>query len=42
MKKGVRITTKVALSAILFMGILTVAIATVGYKLYHDSVMNEY
>ena len=42
MKKGVRITTKVALSAILFMGILTAAIATVGYKLYHDSVMESY
>ena len=42
MKKGARITTKVALSAILFMGILTAAIATVGYKLYHDSVMERY
>ncbi len=37
-----RITTKVALTAILFMGILTAAIATVGCKLYHDSVMESY
>ncbi len=26
----------------LFMGILTVAIAVVGYKLYYDSVMDSY
>lgn len=30
------------MSAILFMGILTAAIATVGFKLYHDSVMESY
>ena len=42
MKKGLKITTNVALSAILFMGILTAAIAFIGYRLYHESVMESY
>ena len=42
MKKRLSIKTKVAISAIAFMGILTLAIATVGYKLYRDSVMESY
>ena len=42
MKKGMKIKTKVALMAIAFMGILTAVIAVVGYKLYHDSVMESY
>ena len=42
MKKRLSIKTKVAISAIIFMGILTLAIATVGYKLYRDSVMESY
>ena len=42
MKKGLSIKTKVAISAFAFMGILTFAIATVGYKLYRDSVMESY
>ena len=42
MKKGMTIKTKVALMAIAFMGILTAVIAVVGYKLYHDSVMESY
>ena len=37
-----KIKTKVALMAIAFMGILTAVIAVVGYKLYHDSVMESY
>ena len=42
MKKGMKIKTKVALMAIAFMGVLTAVIAGVGYKLYHDSVMESY
>ena len=42
MKKGMGIKIKVAITAIIFMGILTAAIASVGYKLYHDSVMESY
>lgn len=42
MKKGMSIKTKVAITAIFFMGILTAAIAGIGYKLYHDSVMENY
>ena len=42
MKKGMSIKTKVAVTAILFMGILTAAIAVIGYKLYHDSVTENY
>ena len=37
-----KIKTKVALMAIAFMGVLTAVIAVVGYKLYHDSVMESY
>lgn len=42
MKKGISIKTKVAITAILFMAVLTAVIALVGYKLYHDSVMESY
>ncbi len=42
MKKGMSIKTKTALTTIIFMGILTAAIAGIGYKLYHDSVMESY
>ncbi len=42
MKKGMSIKTKAALTSILFMGILTAAVAVVGYKLYHDNVMESY
>ncbi len=42
MKKGISIKTKVAITAILFMGILTAAIAVTGYKLYYASVMESY
>ena len=42
MKKGMSIKTQAAISAIVFMGILTVAIAAIGYELYHDSVMESY
>ena len=42
MKKGMGIKTKAAITAIFFMGILTAAIAVIGYKLYHDSVMENY
>ena len=42
MKKRISIGTNVALTAIFFMGILTAAIALIGYKLYHDSVMESY
>ncbi len=42
MKKGMSIKTKVALTAIAFMGVLTAVIAFVGYKLYHDNVMESY
>ncbi len=42
MKKGMKIKTKVALMSIAFMGVLTAVIAVVGYKLYHDSVMESY
>ncbi len=37
-----KIKTKVALMAIAFMVVLTAVIAVVGYKLYHDSVMESY
>ena len=37
-----KIKTKVALMAIAFMVVLTAVIAGVGYKLYHDSVMESY
>ena len=42
MKKGISIKTKAALTAIVFMAVLTAVIALVGYKLYHDSVMDSY
>ena len=42
MKKGMSIKIKSAVTAIFFMGILTAAIAGIGYKLYHDSVMESY
>ena len=42
MKKGMHIKTKAAITAIIFMGVLTAVIAFVGYKLYHDNVMESY
>ena len=42
MKQKLSIKVQVAISAILFMGILTVAISLIGYKLYHDNVMESY
>ncbi|MBQ3938116.1 MAG: serine/threonine-protein phosphatase [Clostridia bacterium] len=42
MKKGISIKTKVALTAIVFMAVLTAVIALIGYKLFHDSVMKNY
>ncbi len=42
MKKGISIKVKSAITAIFFMGILTAVIAGIGYKLYHDSVMESY
>ena len=42
MKKGTSIKVKTAITTVFFMGILTAAIAVIGYKLYHDSVMERY
>ena len=42
MKKGMSIKTKTAITTILFMSILTAVIAVIGYKLYHDSLMQNY
>lgn len=42
MKKGISIKTKTAITTIIFMGILTAAIAGISYKLYYDSVMKSY
>ena len=42
MKYGMSIKTKTALTTIFFMGILTAAIAGIGYKLYYDNVMESY
>ena len=42
MKQKLSIKVQVAISAILFMGILTAAISIIGYKLYHDNVMESY
>ena len=42
MKKRKTIKIKVAVAAIIFMSILTFAIAFIGYKLYRDSVMESY
>lgn len=42
MRKGMSIKTKVALTAIAFMVLLTAVIALVGYSLYRKSVMESY
>ena len=42
MKKGMSIKTKVALTAIVFMVLLTAVIALVGFTLYRRSVMESY
>ena len=42
MRKGMSIKTKVAITAIFFMGILTAAIAVIGYKLYYDNVTESF
>ena len=42
MKKGMSIKTKVAITAIVFMVLLTAVIALVGYTLYRRSVMESY
>ncbi|MBO4563107.1 MAG: PP2C family protein-serine/threonine phosphatase [Clostridia bacterium] len=42
MKKGMSIKTKVALTAIVFMVLLTAVIALIGYTLYRRSVMESY
>ena len=42
MKKGVSINTIAVIAAVVFMGVLTTAIAGIGYKLYHDNVMESY
>ena len=42
MKKGTGIKAKVVIYTILFMGILTFSISTIGYTLYRDSVMRSY
>ena len=42
MKKGLSIKNKTALTAFVFMCILTVAIAFVGYKLYYDNITESY
>ena len=42
MKKRLSIKNRVAINAVIFMGILTAAIATIGYKLYVDSVRENY
>ena len=42
MKKGLSIKHKVAITAVIFMGILTTAVAAIGYKLYVDGVMENY
>lgn len=41
-KKGISIKTGVVISTVIFMGILTTAIASIGYKLYYDSVLESY
>ena len=41
-RKGIGIKTSVIISTVIFMGILTTAIASIGYKLYYDSVMESY
>ena len=42
MKKRISIKTKVAVTTVFFMGILTFAIGFTGYKLYYDSVLESY
>ena len=42
MKKGISIKTQAAMTTVFFMGILTVAVAVIGYKLYYDSVMESF
>ena len=42
MKKGIGIKTKVAITAIVFMVLLTAVISLVGYTLYRSSVMESY
>ena len=42
MKKGMSIKTKVAITSIVFMVVLTTVIALVGYTLYRNSVMESY
>ncbi|MBP0972907.1 MAG: PP2C family protein-serine/threonine phosphatase [Oscillospiraceae bacterium] len=42
MKKKRSVKVRVAVAAIVFMSILTLAIASIGYKLYHDTVMDSY
>ena len=42
MKTGMSIKAKVAIHAIIYMGILTAVIAVFGYKLYYDSDMESY
>ncbi|MCR5611639.1 MAG: serine/threonine-protein phosphatase [Clostridiales bacterium] len=42
MKKGMSIKTKVAITSIVFMVVLTAVIALVGYTLYRNSVMESY
>lgn len=42
MEKGISIKLKVAITSVFFMGILTFAIALIGYKLYHESVIERY
>ena len=40
--KGISIKALVVINTIIFMGILTAAIATIGYKLYYNSFMENY
>ena len=42
MRKGSRIRAKVIIATVGFMGILTFAIAGIGFSLYRDSVMHSY
>ena len=42
MKIKAGIKTKVVIATVCFMGLLTAAIAGIGYKLYYDSVMESY
>ena len=42
MKKGISINTIAVIATVVFISILTTAIAGIGYKLYHDNVMDSY